>query len=84
MVGWTGFGDKMLAIIGLWSSIVVGAATPAFCIVFGDMIDGVGQTQGLDALREQGIIMVIVGVIVWLMCLGMVGASEIFSERLGF
>jgi hypothetical protein len=35
--------DYILLSIGITASVAFGAALPAFCLLFGNMIDGLGQ-----------------------------------------
>jgi hypothetical protein len=61
--------DKLKMILGMIGSFMFGAALPAFCLLFGGMIDGVGgtgsdsatDTSGYDALQKQAI---------WMLCIG--------------
>ena len=46
--------DRVKFYSGLLASLLFGGSLPAFCLLFGDMIDGVGQTgadsSGFDSL----------------------------------
>ena len=56
-------GDKCLWVFAAIASIGFGAALPAFCLMFGDMIDSVGgaSTAGFGALDDQALYMVYIG-----------------------
>lgn len=45
--------DLIMFSIGIFAATVVGAALPAFCLIFGEMIDGVAGT-GADNGAEDG------------------------------
>jgi hypothetical protein len=48
------FDDKVKLIAGLSGSALFGAALPAFCLLFGNMIDGVGNTGADTADSSSG------------------------------
>ena len=68
-----------LVVLGLFSTIVFAAGLPGFCLIFGEMIDDVGGSQGLDALRQQALIMVYLGLGVWFVAWGMISCMEAFA-----
>jgi hypothetical protein len=46
-------GDAIKFFIGCFSSFLLGAALPGFCLVFGQMIDGVADTGTSDGDEEE-------------------------------
>jgi hypothetical protein len=55
--------DKCMFFVATIASMMFGLSLPAFCIIFGDMLDSVGQGTGMfDVLGEQAIYMLIMGV----------------------
>lgn len=53
--------DKCLFILGVIFSTLFGMALPFFCILFGDMLDGIGGASSFDSLGEQAEYMVYMG-----------------------
>jgi len=58
-IGWFGMiarerstSDKVKFMIGATMASLLGAALPAFCLVFGEMIDGVASTGASDGDEE--------------------------------
>jgi hypothetical protein len=66
-------GDRTLICIGYGGAVIYGSALPAFCVLFGGMIDDVGaqdfdENTGMDSmgsLKTNAIFMVCAGVILW-------------------
>ena len=58
--------EKTLYITGIISALIFGGAMPAFCFLFGDMVDNVGGQQespmaGFDKIEETAFLMLYVG-----------------------
>ena len=58
-IGWFGMiarerstSDKVKFMLGATMASLLGAALPAFCLVFGEMIDGVASTGASDGEEE--------------------------------
>jgi hypothetical protein len=45
--------DQVKFLIGATMASLLGAALPAFCLIFGEMIDGVADTGSSDGDDEQ-------------------------------
>jgi hypothetical protein len=54
-------GDKCLFIWAVISAVVFGASMPSFCLLFGDMIDGIGGVNSFDSLSNSAVYMVYIG-----------------------
>lgn len=54
--------DKLIFFGALISSSLFGASMPGFCILFGDMIDGIGGVNSFDMLGDSALYMVYVGI----------------------
>lgn len=84
--------DQIKLIGGLFGSALFGAALPAFCLLFGNMIDGVGQTgadtssesSGFDQLQTQAVYMVYIGLGVWMFSWAQVSSLALFAESISF
>jgi ABC-type bacteriocin/lantibiotic exporter with double-glycine peptidase domain len=64
------------------ASMLFGGAMPGFCLIFGEMIDGVGGAEGIDSLKEQGIIMVLVGVFSMIFSGLQITLWSVFAQRI--
>lgn len=56
--------DYLRLTAGMFMSVLLGAALPGFCLIFGEMIDGVAETSDDDsfnALQEQALYMIYIG-----------------------
>jgi len=73
--------DKILLLLGICSSLVFGAALPAFCLLFGALIDSVGQNS-FDMLGMQAKWMIIIGLIVWVVSWFMISLLSVFAESI--
>lgn len=86
------FDDKVKLIAGLSGSALFGAALPAFCLLFGNMIDGVGNTgadtadssSGYDMLQTQAVYMIFIGLGVWVFSWFQVSMLLLFSESISY
>lgn len=85
--------DQAKFISGLTASVLFGGSLPAFCLLFGDMIDGVGETgvnpdpndtSGFDGLQTQAKWMIIIGLGVWCFSWFQVTMLALFSESISF
>lgn len=60
-----------------------GAAMPAFCLIFGDMIDSVGGAGGgFEDLKTQALYMVYLGLATWVVTFGQVYGLQWFSDSI--
>ena len=56
--------DYLGLFAGMFMSMLLGAALPGFCLIFGNMIDGVAETSddnSFNALQEQSLYMIYIG-----------------------
>ena len=63
--------DRTKFYLGLFASLFFGGSMPAFCLLFGDMIDSVGSSDGSDgdsfsSLQTQAKYMIYIGLGVWM------------------
>ena len=63
--------DRTKFYLGLFAALLFGGSMPAFCLLFGDMIDSVGSSDGSDSdsfksLQTQAVYMVYIGLVVWI------------------
>ena len=85
------FEDKIYLGLGLFGAFFLGAAMPAFCLLFGDMVDGIGGSTASDgsqdvsqfqSLEDSAILMVYVGCGVLVLCLLQISFCNIFAESI--
>jgi ATP-binding cassette, subfamily B (MDR/TAP), member 1 len=81
--------DRTKFYLGLLSALVFGGSMPAFCLIFGDMIDSVGSSDGSDSdsfksLQTQAVYMVYIGLVVWISSWFQVTMLSLFSESISF
>lgn len=80
--------DQVKLISGLTASVLFGGSLPAFCLLFGDMIDGVGNTAAdtdqFDMLQTQAKYMIYIGIGVWMFSWFQVTMLALFSESISF
>ena len=85
--------DQAKFVSGLTASVLFGGSLPAFCLLFGDMIDSVGETggendpndtSGFDSLQTQAKYMIIIGFGVWMFSWFQVTMLALFSESISF
>jgi hypothetical protein len=55
-------GDRWMFIIAVLASLLFGASMPSFCLIFGDMVDGVGGSNSFDMLSDSSLFMVYIGI----------------------
>ena len=85
-------GDKALICIGYGGAVIYGSALPAFCVLFGGMIDNVGEQDydgstgmnSMDMLKFNAIFMVIAGVVLWFAAGGQQATLSIFAESISY
>jgi len=63
--------DRTKFYLGLFAALLFGGSMPAFCLLFGDMIDSVGSSDGSDgdsfsSLQTQAKYMMYIGLGVWM------------------
>jgi len=66
------------------SSICFGAGMPGFCILFGDMVDGIAQTStgGYDLYKESSLSMLLLAVIMFFFSWFNITLWNIFAARI--
>ena len=97
-IGWFGMikrerstNDFIKLVIGLITATLMGAALPGFCLVFGNMIDGVATTGSSDgdedefnALQKQSLWMIYIGCALFFIAMLQVTMLTQFGESIGF
>ena len=59
--------DVCLCICGCIFSTIFGAGMPALCIIFGDLADDMGSSDGnYDVLKDTASTMVLIGLVMWI------------------
>lgn len=79
--------DLTLFYIGTTCSIGFGAALPAFCLLFGEMIDGVAasnDTSGFEGLKTQAAYMLYIGAGVMFIAFAQVSLMAVFAENIAY
>ena len=71
--------DKCLFFFGIMCSLLFGAAMPAFCLLFGEMVDGVGGVNSFSSLGDSAIYMVYMAFGVWIASGGMIALLSVFA-----
>ena len=72
--------DKLIFSIGCLSSMCFGAALPAFCLLFGGMVNELGS-GGCESLQTQALWMIIIGIGVFLVSALQTTLFSIFAEN---
>ena len=54
-------GDKCMFIVAVLSALIFGASMPSFCLLFGDMINGIGGVNSFDSLSDSALYMIYIG-----------------------
>ena len=84
---WDG-SDILLLVFGFIGAIGFGATAPAFCVIFGEMLDDMGMSassdNGIENLKWQAKVLVIIGVYAWIVAFFMVSFYALFGERITF
>ena len=75
--------DKMYITVGLVWAFIMGASLPAFCFVFGAMIDDMGEGGSLADMNGSVMNMVYVACVLWVSSFFQVGFLSIFSIQIG-
>ena len=74
--------DKTILGFAIMGSMLFGGAMPGFCLMFGEMIDGVGGAEGIDSLKDQAVIMVFVGIFSMIFSGLQITLWSIFAQRI--
>jgi len=82
-------GDKIIFAIATICSVLFGAAMPAFVLVFGGMVDSVGETSaentmGFDQLSSQSVYMLLIATGVFFVSSTNIILFSIFSENISY
>ena len=78
------FGDNFLFWFGNITAGLFGAALPGFCLIFGELIDELGDTTGFESMKDQALIMIYLGLGVWLVSWAQITCLLLFAERVSF
>jgi ABC-type multidrug transport system fused ATPase/permease subunit len=82
-------GDVVKFSIGIFSASLMGAALPGFTLFFGEMIDGIAETDAsggsdFNALQKSSFIMFYIGVGCFFIAAAQVSALTNFGESISF
>ena len=85
-------GDRTLICCGYGGAVIYGSALPAFCVLFGGMVDNVGENNfddktgmdNFDMLKTNAIFMVIAGLVLWIAAGGQQATLSIFAESIAY
>lgn len=85
---WSDGGDKLLLANGFFWSFLFGAAMPGFCIIFGELIDDMGEmAPGSDEpnpMKENTIFMVYVALGTFVTSALHISSFAVFSESIAY
>ena len=84
--------DKLMLILGQSGAFLFGASLPAFCLLFGNMIDGIGQagvdtadsSAGYESLQTQAKYMIFIGFGVYMFSWFQISMMALFAESISF
>jgi hypothetical protein len=84
--------DRIMLYLGQAGAILFGASLPAFCLLFGNMIDGIGKagadtsdsSSGYDALQTQAKYMIYIGFGVYIFSWFQISMFALFAESISF
>jgi len=67
-------------------SFIFGAGMPGFSLLFGEMINGLGDTTKgeMDTFKSSAIMMILLGVVMWVMSWLQVTLWAIFAQRIAY
>lgn len=75
-------GDIALFSLAVLASFVFGASMPAFSIIFGDVIDGVGGVNSFGALTDSSLMMLYIGLVVYFVSYLQITGFSVFAQRI--
>ena len=55
---------------------------PAFCLLFGDMVDGVGGVNSFDSLGDSALYMLYIGVVVYVVSFLQIAVFSVFAQTI--
>ena len=76
--------DKLLWWCGFFASSIFGSSLPAFCLIWGEMMDSIGGVGNFDSMKDQAFWMGGVGIIAWIFSFVQITFYSVFAENIVF